>query len=262
MGRGARAAAPPARSRPSPAGRCRAARRRARRRRPAPAPPARRRRPGRRGRASRRTSASISAASSLSSTTRMRRGRRGPSPASARASVGRTAAAGPAMPAAAPRTRCPCPGRRCAPRRAAVQLDQAVHDREPEPEPALGARSSGCAPCDEQVEDAAAASPARCRCRCRARAAPPSSPSRAPRARVIVAAGLGVYLAALVSRLRDHLRQAVGVAVDRAGPCAARRASRLWLPLARAAGSPVSIARATTSASSTGSRSQLDLAAR
>ena len=237
----------PARSRPSPAARCRAARRRAGTR----APTRERRRPVvRDARRDSRVGSSVlatacSAASSLSSTTRtcvprVRGGRGGrerrPRRSRRRRRLRRSGQPDGELAALA----APVAVRRD---RAAVQLDEAAHDREPEAEAAV--RAIERLPLlREQVEDVRQHRRARCRCRCRARADRRSSPSRR-RATAMLAAGLGV-LGGVGQQVRDHLREARRVAVDdqaARGTSTSRSCRR-----SSSSGLAISIALATTSA--------------
>ena len=95
--------------------------------------------------------------------------------------------------------------------RAAVQLDEALDEREPDAEAALRAVRA-CARPARTARRPRAASRARCRCRCRARRSPPRRPSlRHARARC---ARRRSVLGRVVEQVRDHLREPRRVAVD------------------------------------------------
>ena len=137
----------------------------------------------------------------------------------------------------------------CASIGAAVQRDEAAHDRQAEPEAAL--RAIERLPLlREQVEDGRQQSRRRCRCRCPSRAARPGPPTRL--AVTLIRPRGSVYFAALVSRFADDLREPRGVAVDE--QAAARHVQlEMVLPLLEQRAGASRSPSATTSPSSTGS---------
>ena len=125
--------------------------------------------------------------------------------------------------------------------RAAVHLDQPLHQRQPDAQPALH-RSRLGPPARTSRKTSAAPRP-ECRCPCPARSRPPRR--RAARRSGQIRPPGSVYLALLLSRLPEHLGQPGQVGVEVHGLRRQRRPSASW-PLASICGRAVSTALLTT----------------